>query len=62
MQLNGVVIPMQGEGDGSFAADGATMTVRELGEDADWRADAELVFTMEQGPTVGYRGFWSCAG
>jgi len=29
---------------------------------ADWRSDAELVFRLEQGLSVGYRGFWTCAG
>ncbi|WP_375262665.1 DUF305 domain-containing protein [Palleronia sp.] len=67
MKLNGVLVPLDGTGetaDGGivFEAPGATVTVDPLGEDADWRSDAELVFELEQGLTVGYRGFWSCAG
>ncbi|SDY95702.1 hypothetical protein SAMN05444340_1466, partial [Citreimonas salinaria] len=31
------------------------------GEEADWRSNAEMIFELEQGLTVGYRGFWSCA-
>ncbi|WP_299821789.1 DUF305 domain-containing protein [uncultured Jannaschia sp.] len=67
MHLNGVLVALDGAGATeaggmAFAADGATITVRELPEDeADWRQDAELVFSLEQGVTVGYRGFWSCA-
>ncbi|MBM9593410.1 DUF305 domain-containing protein [Roseitranquillus sediminis] len=64
MKLNGVLVPLEAgeESDGGFAftAPGVTMTVRPLGEEADWRSDAELVFAMEQGLTVGYRGFWAC--
>ncbi|PWJ13326.1 DUF305 domain-containing protein [Jannaschia seohaensis] len=29
-------------------------------EEADWRADAELVFALDEGLTVGYRGVYSC--
>ena len=36
------------------------MTVTPLGAEADWRGDADLVFALAQGPTVGYRGFWTC--
>ncbi len=66
MKLNGVLVPLAadaatGRGGGTFAAPGARITVRPLGEDADWRANAEMVFALEQGPTVGYRGFWTCA-
>lgn len=63
MKLNGVLVPLTGtETDGArrFAAPGVTMTVRPLGAEATWRSDAELVFTLEQGLTVGYRGFWAC--
>ena len=61
MKLNGVIIPLQTNGvEGSLSAAGVTMTVRPLGEDADWRSDAELVFELEQGLKVGYRGFYSC--
>lgn len=61
MKLNGVIIPLSGGGaDNSYSAPGVTMTVRRLGDDGDWRSNAQLVFDLEQGPTVGYRGFYSC--
>lgn len=64
MKLNGVLIELAGGGDMDeavrLAAPGVTMTVRPLGDEATWRSDAELVFALEQGLTVGYRGFWSC--
>lgn len=67
MKLNGVIVPLDASAAGqdtksSWTADGLTMTVRPLGEEADWRSDAELVFSLDQGLAVGYRGFWSCAG
>ena len=46
VKLNNVLIPLTAEeGDGAeFSADGMTVGVRALGEEeADWRADAELV-------------------
>lgn len=66
MKLNGVIVPLkaapgQREGELRWTADGVTMTVRPLGEAADWRSNAELVFALEKGFEVGYRGFWSCA-
>lgn len=65
MKLNGVLIELAGtaagqEGGVRLAAPGVRMTVRPLGDEATWRSDAELVFALEQGLTVGYRGFWSC--
>lgn len=64
MKLNGVIVPLSGaetdNGETSLEAPGVTMTVRPLGEDADWRSDAELVFSLDEGPTVGYRGFYRC--
>lgn len=67
MKLNGVLAPLEAAGESEtggavFAAPGTTVTVRPLGEEADWRSDAELVFALEQGLTVGYRGFWACEG
>jgi hypothetical protein len=44
----------------SFLAPGIRVIVRPLGEQADWRADAELVFALDEGLTVGYRGFYDC--
>jgi len=67
MKLNGVIIPLQSaqqadETPRNFSAEGGlSMQVRMLGDDADWRADAELVFSLEQGLSVGYRGFYSCS-
>lgn len=65
MKVNGVIVPL--ETGGEMAADetvlqttGVTMRVRPLGEQSDWRSDAELVFALERGPTVGYRGFFGC--
>ena len=65
MKLNGVLVPLEGTGDMDesgmrLTAPGATMTVRPLGDEASWRSDAELVFALDQGLTVGYRGFWTC--
>ncbi|MBB4022471.1 MULTISPECIES: hypothetical protein [Actibacterium] len=59
-----MLVPLEAgaETDGGleFTALGVTMTVRPLGDEADWRSDAELVFELDQGPTVGYRGFYGC--
>lgn len=65
MKLNGILVSLQGSGNVEeegvrLTAPGATMTVRRLGDESTWRSDAELVFALEQGLTVGYRGFWSC--
>lgn len=65
MKLNGVLVRLEaGGGDDdsfrTFTAPGSTIAVRTLGEEADWRANAELVFALDHGLTVGYRGFWSC--
>ena len=66
MKLNGVIVPLSGaEASGdetAFEAPGVTMTIRPLGDDANWRSDAELVFALDEGLSVGYRGFYSCAG
>lgn len=64
MKLNGVIVPLEGGGDERrLSAPGATMTVRTLeGEEADWRSNAELIFALDAGLRVGYRGFFSCAG
>jgi hypothetical protein len=34
--------------------------VRPLGDEADWRQNAELVFDLDEGLRVGYRGFYDC--
>ena len=68
MKLNGVLIGLNGSGseendERRFEAEGAAVRVALLREDeADWRQNAELVFSLEQGLTVGYRGFWKCSG
>jgi len=64
MKLNGVLLTLKGTGEadagGKYTAPGTTVIVRPLGDAADWRSDAELVFELDQGPKVGYRGFYSC--
>lgn len=63
IKLNGVLIALQAAtdaGTGTFSAPGITVNVAELGDAADWRADAERVFELDQGLSVGYRGFFRC--
>lgn len=65
MKLNGVLVPLEAAGemqDGTarYAAPGTSLTVRQLDDDG-WRSNAELVFRLDQGLEVGYRGFWRCA-
>jgi hypothetical protein len=62
MKLNGVLVPLERSGDGAFAAGEATTSARPLGEEVDRRSDAELVFRIERGLSVGYRDFWTCTG
>jgi len=61
MNLNGIIVPLdrQDTDERIWAAPGVTMTVRDVAE-ADWRGSAELIFALEQGLTVGYRGFYDC--
>lgn len=65
LKLNGVIVPL-GAADASadgplrWTADGLDVTVAALGDEAGWRSNAELVFTLAQGLEAGYRGFWSC--
>ena len=66
MKLNGVLIALEAEGGSqegatTFSAPGTTVAVRPLGDEADWRQNAELVFELEEGLSVGYRGFYGCA-
>lgn len=58
-QLNGVILTLDAEGEGRFAAPGITMTLNDVDE-ADWRGGAELIFALDEGLTVGYRGFYNC--
>ena len=62
IKLNGVIVPLERQNDpGRFAADGATVDIHMLADDeADWRANAELVFRLDAGLEVGYRGFLGC--
>lgn len=65
VKLNDVLITLATAGDAKgdraeFSAPGIAIAVRGLGDDADWRANAELVFRLAQGLTVGYRGFYAC--
>ncbi|WP_299653672.1 DUF305 domain-containing protein [uncultured Jannaschia sp.] len=65
MKLNGVLVSLEGSGEAAgggieFSAPGTTITVRPLGAEADWRANAELVFALDEGFSVGYRGFYRC--
>jgi len=65
VKLNDVLIALNAAGDprsgnAEFSAPGTTITVRSLGGDADWRANAELVFHLDRGLTVGYRGYYGC--
>ena len=65
MKLNGVLVALDAAADPqqgavAFSAPGSTLTVRPLGDEADWRQNAELVFDLDQGLSVGYRGFYSC--
>lgn len=67
MKLNGVIVPLEadsapGDVEARWAADGVSVSVAPLGEESDWRSNAELVFELEQGLEVGYRGFWACRG
>ncbi len=64
MKLNGVLVPLEAqdrtEAGVVYGARGVSVAVRPLGEEADWRSDAELVFKLDQGLTIGYRGFYGC--
>lgn len=66
MKLNGVLVALEADGDpqegaAMFEAPGTTVTVRSLGDEADWRQNAELMFELNEGLSVGYRGFYGCA-
>ena len=66
VKLNGVLITLTAaedlkDGAAVFSSPGTTIKVQPLGEEeADWRQEAELVFELEQGLRVGYRGFYAC--
>jgi hypothetical protein len=63
MKLNGVLIELEGEGQTStgtlaFSTPGVSMRVNRLAD--GFRDNAELIFALDQGLTVGYRGFYDC--
>ena len=65
VKLNGVLISLEAEGGSqegatTYSAPGTTITVQPLGDEADWRQNAELVFELDEGLSVGYRGFYGC--
>ena len=65
VKLNGILVELAataGPSDDTarFSAPGTAVSVRTLGDDADWRANAELTFELDQGLSVGYRGFSTC--
>ena len=65
MKLNGVLLGLEAEKQEqsdatTFSTSGASVRVRPLGEAADLRQNAELIFELQQGLKVGYRGFYRC--
>ncbi len=68
MELNGIIVPLtastpSGTTGTALAAEGVSLTVRTLDEEGipgAIRSNAELVFELDHGPTVGYRGFYNC--
>ncbi len=62
MKLNGVIIALERQDGGEgrlYGAPGVTMELSAV-EDGTWRGDAELIFALDRGPEVGYRGFHDC--
>lgn len=55
-KLNNILLDLSPR-DGGFGVAGMTMTLATVD---DLRADSELVFRLDPGPEVAYRGFWSC--
>ena len=65
VKLNGVLLDLEvneaaRNGAARFSARGTRISVRSLGDQADWRGNAELVFELDRGLRVGYRGFSDC--
>lgn len=65
IKLNGTLIALDAvddpqAGTAVFGVDGITVAVQRLGDAADWRQNADLVFTLDAGHRVGYRGFFAC--
>ncbi|WP_103761816.1 MULTISPECIES: DUF305 domain-containing protein [Roseovarius] len=58
VNLNGVILSLKGREDGTvFTTEGLDVTVDPV--DAP-RFDTRLIFSMTEGPTVSYGGFWCC--
>lgn len=57
MKLNGVILPLTGN-DGTFTAEGLTMTVTPIQDGL--RAESRLAFDLTPGPTARFDGFWTC--
>jgi hypothetical protein len=66
VKLNDKLVPLEAAGDGRFAADGVTVTVRPLEDDAGTTPDgelfeAELVLRLPGAPNeLGFHGFAGC--
>ncbi|HEX5765621.1 MAG TPA: DUF305 domain-containing protein [Woeseiaceae bacterium] len=65
VKLNGILVQLDVDdalqgGTARFSARGSRISVQPLGESADWRGNADLVFELDRGLTVGYRGFYDC--
>ncbi|MEQ8283574.1 MAG: DUF305 domain-containing protein [Parvibaculum sp.] len=65
MKLNGILVTLdavdaQQNGAAIFSVPGTTITVRPLGDNVGRRQSTELVFELDSGLRVGYRGFYSC--
>lgn len=64
-KLNGVLLSLDGvqadTGVMTYAAPGITVTVVTNEDEAGWSSDAELIFELDQGLRVTYRGFSPCA-
>jgi len=65
IKLNGILVALEGmsetdTGSMEFSAPGTTITIWPLGDEADWRQNADLVFELDRGLEVGYRGFYAC--
>ncbi|MEI4469757.1 DUF6692 family protein [Frigidibacter sp. MR17.24] len=61
MKLNGILLRLAPTGDTAWQTEGASVTVTPEADPGP-RADAEMIFALQDGPTVGYRGFWHCDG
>lgn len=62
MKLNGVIVMLDRRDDAAgrvYGVPGLTMEIRPV-DDAGWRGDADLIFSLDRGLTVGYRGFYRC--